>query len=237
MVKPLGNLISLLFFTVLGLAGVYVFHTHFSTDAKLRELEDQKKQLENVVQRLSTERRVAKILVTAQSRDAGGVLSTTLLWVEYARDGSTLPARSFIVRGETVHIDAMVIKFEHDFVRKNDPLRGHSIALFTRAYGDAESPATAQPIDTPGAIPDIYRDADPRVTEFEQELWRNFWKLFDDPAYRESKGVRVANGQGVWGPFKKDLLYVVSVESDGGVNITPQPVEPIYREALKNRPG
>jgi len=126
-----------------------------------------------------------------------------------------------------------VIKFEHDFVQSEDPLRGHSIALFTRVYGDAESPASAQTIDLPGDIPAIYRGADPRVSQFELDLWTNFWRLFTDDAYRKEKGVRVANGQGVWGPFKQEVLYVITVESDGGVNIRPEPLEGIFREALR----
>jgi len=233
MPRPFGNLITLLVFTVIGGAGIYVFHNHFSTEARVRALEDEKKLLEQVVERLKTERRIAKVLVTDQKRDETGVQVTTLLWVEYARDGSTLPAKSFVVRGQMVHLDAMVIKFEHDFVQSEDPLRGHSIALFTRVYGDAESPASAQTIDLPGDIPAIYRGADPRVSQFELDLWTNFWRLFTDDAYRKEKGVRVANGQGVWGPFKQEVLYVITVESDGGVNIRPEPLEGIFREALR----
>src|SRR5688500_19888587 len=53
------------------------------------------------------------------------------------------------------------------------PLRGHSVALFTKIYGDKQSPAEAQRIDEPGTIPSVYRGADPRVSKFELELWQN----------------------------------------------------------------
>ena len=75
----------------------------------------------------------------------------------------------------------MVIKFDRDFVDENDPLRGHSIALFTKIYGDKQRPRRRETIDAPGKIPDVYRGADPRRREFEQELWNNFWKLAEDP--------------------------------------------------------
>ena len=44
----------------------------------------------------------------------------------------------------------MVIRFNQNFVTENDPLRGHSIALFTRIYGDKQTPANAYVIDQPG---------------------------------------------------------------------------------------
>jgi hypothetical protein len=90
-------------------------------------------------------------------------------------------------------------------------------------------------IDTPGEVPDIYHGTDPRVGEFEKGLWKDFWRLASDANYRNEIGVRVANGQGVWGPFEPDKLYTITLESDGGLNIASEPLKGIYREALKRR--
>ena len=93
-------------------------------------------------------------------------------------------------------------------------------------------------IDSPGKIPDIYRDADPKVTQFEMSLWNDFWKLYDDEEYRKKRGVRVdggVTGQGVWGPFKPDRLYTITIESAGGITMTSTPLKGVYREALKQR--
>ena len=94
------------------------------------------------MQRLEAEKRVAEVLVTDQKQGEDGVLRTTLLFVEYAKDGSTLPPRSYIIEGKSAHLDAMVIKFDHDYVARNDPLRGHSIALFCRLFGVSGSSST-----------------------------------------------------------------------------------------------
>src|SRR4029453_327822 len=106
-------------------------------------------------------------------------------------------------------------------------------ALFTRIYGDKQAPNTADPIDIPGSIPEIYRDADPSVIEFEQELWKDFWRLTIDETFRKEKGVRVAMGQGVWGMFEPDRLYTITLENDGGLSLTSETLKGIYREALK----
>jgi hypothetical protein len=234
MYRWLSKMIGLGVFVVLGSAGIWYYQDHFSARHEIAKLEEEKRVLSRFVQRLTDEKRVAEILVTDQ-KTVNGVLHTALLFVEYDKAGNSLMPKSFEIEGTMAHIDAMVIKFERHFISEDDQLRGHSIALFTRIYGDKQSPANAFPIDAPGKIPEVYRDADPRVSEFELELWKDFWKLADDASYRAEKGVRVANGQGLWGPFGPDKLYTITLEGDGGLNITSEPLRGIYREALKKR--
>ncbi|HYO10365.1 MAG TPA: hypothetical protein VER17_15455 [Tepidisphaeraceae bacterium] len=242
MLRSVGKIFGLTFLLLAASGAVFYYQRAYSTSfqiAKLqdekRKAEEEKRQLEQVVSRLSTEKRVADVLVSRQEKNADGVLETTLLLVEYDKQGSPLPAKSVTVLGEYVHIDAMVIKFDHDLVRENDPLRGHSIALFTKIYGDHQRPADAQMIDPPGRIPDIYRGAEPQVSEFEMSLWKEFWRLYEDESFRKSKGVRTASGHGLWGIFRPDRLYTVTIEPDGGLSLASEGLKGIYREALKQR--
>jgi hypothetical protein len=235
MLRSLGKIFGLMLLLLVASAGVVYYQNAFSTVKQIEKLEDEKKQLEQVVTRLEQERRVADVLVSSQEARADGVIMTTLLLVEYDKQGQPLPARSFTIQGKTAHIDAMVIKFDNGYVAENDALRGHSIALFTKIYGDHQAPADAMMIDTPGKIPDIYRGADPKISEFETSLWNNFWKMYEDETYRQSKGVRAMGGHGIWGPFSPDRLYSITIESDGGLNMTSEPLKGIYREALKQR--
>ena len=234
MFRTLVKIVMLTVLVVGGAVGIYVYQDRTSDARKIEKLEEERHELQQIVRRLSDERRVAEVLVTDQT-EIDGVLHTTLLFVEYAKDGSSLPPKSFTIEGKTAHIDALVIKFERDFLKQDDPLRGHSIALFTKLYGDQQSPASAETIDAPGKIPDIYRGADPVVSAFETELWNDFWKLYDDENYRKSQGVRALGGHGVWGPFKPDRLYTLTIENDGGLNMTSEPLKGIYREALRQR--
>jgi hypothetical protein len=210
------------------------FHQRSDTQRQMERLAAQKQELEQVVARLGSEKRVADVIVSKQEK-VGGVLNTTLLFVEYDRAGKPLPAKRLVVRGSMIHFDAMVIKFERDFVQRNDPLRGHSLALFTRVYGEHETPENAARVDEPDGIPAVYRDADPRVTEFEMALWKDFWRLANDADFRSGFGVRVANGQGVWGPLEPERLYTLTLESSGGLNLTSEPMKGIYREALRKQ--
>ena len=236
MLRTTAKLLGLLVLVIAGSSGIIAYHNHFAAERKVEQLQEERKQLQQIVKRLAEEKRVAEVLVESQ-QTVDGELRTTLLFVEYAKDGTTLPPKSFSFVGKMAHVDAMVIKFDQDFVQSDDPLRGHSIALFTKIFGDKQTPAEAQWIDEPGTIPSVYRGADPRVSKFELELWRNFWKLAEDPSYRQQHGVRIANGQGLWGPFEPDKIYTITIESDGGLNMTSEPLKGIYREALKRETG
>jgi hypothetical protein len=234
MLRNLAKILWLSTLIVGGGVGIWIYQDHYSTARQVAKLEAQKKQLEDMIGRLSAEKRVADIVVTDQ-KASEGVLNTELLFVEYTHTGSALPARSFTIKGKWVHIDAMVIKFDRELVKQNDPLRGHSIALFTRMYGDHQSPADAFMIDEPGKIPAIYQSPDSSANSFEQTLWNDFWKLAADENYRKSRGVRVAQGEGVWGPFDPGRLYTITLQADGGLNLTSEPLKGIYLEAMKKK--
>lgn len=231
MFRNIAKILWLSVLLVAGIVGIWIYQQQFSASKKIAQLEAEKKELKQVVDRLSAEKRVADLLVQKQWTDHG-ILKTQLLMVEYARDGSPLPARSFTLDGKMVHVDAMVIKFDRGFVKSGDELRGHSIALFTRIYGDHQTPADGYEIDKPGKIPDFYRGSAPADVHFEEDLWKNFWRLVDDENYRKEKGVRVAQGEAVWLPFEPGRLYTITLEAAGGLNMVSQPVKGIYQAAL-----
>ena len=233
MLRNVLKILGVASLVVTGSIAVMVYRDHSATARQLVRLEQEKQALQHVVERLSDERRVAELIVTEQKPGSGGEPLTTLLFVEYTKAGKSLPPRTFTIEGNVAHVDAMVIKFDRHFVAEGDPLRGRSIALFTRIYGDRQSPASAAPVDIPDTVPEIYRDADPQVTDLEHGLWQQFWRLTSDEQFRRERGVRVAMGQGVWGMFEPARLYTIALESDGGLSLTSEPMKGIYREALR----
>jgi hypothetical protein len=229
----------LLFLSVLGLLGLRVY-LHMRSDAdRLARSEAQVEQLTQVIGRLEFERRVADFGVASQKRDApdaGGKLRTRLMMVEYDRQNRPLPARSFEVVGDQIHIDGLVIKFENELVKADHPLRGRALLLFEKIYGDAQAPADAPRLDAPGQVPAVYRDADPKVGPFELSLWKQFWQLADDPALRKQHGVKVAHGTGVFAPFKPGRRYAVTLGADGDVTLYDEPLPSVLAALLEDRP-
>jgi hypothetical protein len=234
MLQAITKLVSLAMVLTIGMVVILLYRQHTEVERKAAALENENEQLNLVVDRLTDERRVAEMLVTGQSL-VNGSPQTTLLFVEYARNGQTLPPKTFTILGDQVHLDAMVIKFDRDFVKQNDPLRGHSLALFTKVFGNLQTPDQGAMIDTPNKIPDYYQGTDPRISAFETELWDNFWKLATDKSYRQKMGVRVSDGEGKWWPCETDRLYTITIEAAGGLNVTSEPVKGIYQEALRQK--
>ena len=217
-------------------AGVWWINRTDSAQQRIVELEQRNEMLETFVERLAGDRRVAELLVlSTEVKD--GQTHRSLFFIEYDRAGNELPPRQFEVIGEHTHIDAMVIQFDRGYIADGDALRGQSIALFTRIFGDAQRAADAERIDQPGKIPELYRSTDPRQATFEQALWKEFWQLADDPSLASSKGVRVAYGQSVWGPLAEDKLYTITLDNAGGLTMQSQPLKPIYREAIRRAAG
>src|SRR5689334_16006428 len=107
MLRSLGKMFGLTFLLLAASVGVVYYQHATSTERQIQKLQDEKHQLEQVVQRITTEKRVADILVSHQDNDPQtGQLQTTLLFVEYDKQDQPLPAKSFTIAGDTAHIDA-----------------------------------------------------------------------------------------------------------------------------------
>src|SRR5882724_8953219 len=122
----LRSVVNILLLTGMVLAGsllVVHYRTSRSVEADLEREQQRTAELRTIVSRLTSERRVADVIVTEQV-PAGDGLRTSIVFVEYSADGSALPARHFTIDGKMIHLDAMVIKFEGRFVAENDSLRG-----------------------------------------------------------------------------------------------------------------
>ena len=111
MLRGFSRIIGLSLLILAGSVGLWVYHGQFAAERKIEKLEEEKRVLQQVVTRLTSERRIAEVVVTDQ-QTIDDVTRTTLLFVEYARNGKPLPAKSFTIEGDTLHIDAQVIRFD-----------------------------------------------------------------------------------------------------------------------------
>jgi hypothetical protein len=196
---------------------------------RLREqnenLERQKFELQRAVQRLTGEDRVAEVRVLEQVL-AGQVVdgrpaaqdATTIDFIEMDREGHPLPSRRFVVNDRVIHFDALVVKFEHADTVAGDRLRGRSLALFRRIYGERQKPADGFRIDPEGDVPNVYR-TNPDPSPFERTLWSRFWDYGRDPDLAARDHVRVAQGESVYEPMMKGDVWTLTLQNNGGLNI------------------
>lgn len=193
--------------------------------AQREALEQEKRELQRVVQRLTAEDRVAEVHVIDQIR-AGQIVNgqpaasfmTTIEFIELDREGHPLPAKRFVIHDDTVYFDALVIKFDQQAVAEADELRGKNIALFRRIFGESQEPIDGFPIDSKGDVPNVYR-IEPNPTPFEQKLWAQFWDYATNPKLAAEAGVRIAQGEAVYVPMKRGEIWTLTLQNNGGLNI------------------
>ena len=231
MSKVLSNILALSAILCIGAGGIGYYYHIYLPKQREQQLQQTVERQEQLIKRLTSEDRRAEVLVTEQ-KTVNGKLFTTLLFQEFSKANQPLPAQSFTIEGESAHIDALVVRFEDEFVYQNHSLKGHSIALFTRLFGDHQSPESGFRIDQPDRAPLFYSGADPSVRDFEEGLWKEFWALVHDEKARQAKGVKLAGGQSVFGPFKRGFVYTLTTSPAGGISMAARPVPEVYRQAL-----
>ncbi len=189
------------------------------------ELVKQKKLLADKLSRLGAERLVAKAMVIYQVPGPDGSVKLTKgVFEEVGRKKGFLPAKTFEVPGDTIHFDALLVQFPKESVAEGDPLRGHTLHLFRRIYGDTQAPTEGLYFDTNREIPDIYRVSDD-PSEYETQLWDSFWAMALDPRLAESNGVKVALGQDVYTKMVPGKIYELTLQSNGGLAITAKDIQ------------
>lgn len=203
-------------------------------------LQREKQVLGQMVERLSRTRRLAQIVVTRQTLD-----ETTILLVELDETGKSLSRDCITIPGRIAYFDGLVIKFDLDSVAKGHPLRGQSIALLRRVYSERQSPHEGYLLDQAGDIPPGYRIVGAQLNannkpaadswspgKFEERIWSQFWTIANDPELAAEFGVRVAQGEAVYKPMLPGLLYELTLDAAGGLNLETRPLPEAVAEVL-----
>ncbi|MCP4592849.1 MAG: hypothetical protein GY842_19105 [bacterium] len=198
---------------------------------RAERLARERKQLAEIIERLDVERRVAEVEVLEQHAEADGrVRQTVIRLTEIDRHGHPLEPHTFGVPGSVPHFDALVIKFENAHVAHGDQLRGRSLALFRRVYGETQAPEDGYWLGRRGAIPDVYRTSR-NPSDFELSLWRDFWTYALDRAKARQAGIRVAQGEAVYAPMRPGDRWLLTLEADGGLNLV-KPDDPLAADSV-----
>lgn len=60
------------------------------------------------------------------------------------------------------------------------------------------------------------------MTEFERQLWSEFWEFANDPQRAAEMGIRAANGEAVSIQVREGKVYSISLRASGGLSIEPR---------------
>jgi len=190
-------------------------------DAQIRVLTERNQALEAAVRLLRHTERRARLVVLDQGPGPEGHVRTRVRFTELDAQGDIVgDPRELSLDGDEVYVDALVIKFEDNFVIAGDALKGKALLLFRRIFTDRRRPAEGDVLDREGQIPQSYA-AERAPTAFERELWARFWELANDPEEARRRGVRALHGEAVSTRLRKDRVYAITLRSTGELTIQP----------------
>lgn len=196
------------------------------------ESEREKEVLHGIIDRLSSESRVADVWVEEISKTESGDTDTLRLKIlEYDVDGKPLtPVFCTFSLNNVIHFEALVIRLNDELVQGGE---GKSIHLFQRAFALEQGGNTYESctLNQPHEVPGGYRlpTSDARASEVERRYWKAFWDYALDPEKREAAGVRNAQLEAPATKFMPDKIYRLALETDGGLTIQANPVPEILK--------
>jgi len=188
----------------------------------LQEKEEEIQQLGAAIRLLKVDHRLAQISVLDQGKAADtGKLFTKIEFIELDDEGRKIDQpKVFTLDGDMVYVDYWVAKFDDEYVQRADLLRGTSICLFSRIFGEFQEPSQGFQIDEIGSRPNAYARGG-KMSDFEKKIWDDFWNIANNPDQARQLGVRAAHGEAVSTRLRKGKTYRLLLRASGGLAITP----------------
>lgn len=186
-----------------------------------KQLAEENVKLNLALRLLKVDHRVAEVEVLDQQQD-GEMPRTRFRFAELTADGQ--PAgepKEFTVDGDTIYIDAWVIKYADESVEQGDPLRSTSVCLFRRIFGEHQQPSEGFALDAADARPAVYSQGN-EMSELERDIWANFWQYANDPKKAKQSGLRAAHGEAPSIRLEPGKRYRVDLRASAGLTIVPE---------------
>lgn len=218
------RLITLLVLAAVGYGGWWYYN-----------FQHEKEILNQIIGRLTAERRVAEVYVekiSAAESGEGERDRLRLKILEYDVDGKPLPpVFCTFSLNDVIHFEALVIRLSDEVVKGGE---GKSIHLFRRAFAleDGGTQYESCELTRPESVPDGYRlpTGDKHASEVERRYWRAFWRYAMDEDARTAAQVRNAQIEAPATRFVPDKIYHIKLEARGGLTIEAGPVPDVLKK-------
>ncbi|MEZ6088472.1 MAG: hypothetical protein R3C05_10690 [Pirellulaceae bacterium] len=198
--------------------------TKVELDQANTEIERQSKEItrmETAMHLLKVDHRLAILeVLSQQEKPDSDQIVTTVRFTELSPQREPVgEPKVFSVQGEIIYLDSWVVKFDDKFVESADIARGTSLALFRRVFGENQKPTDGYLLDEVGSMPQAYlRGGEP--SDFEREIWAQFWEFAADREKAAEKGIRAAHGEAPSFKAIPGQVWEVTVRASGGLSVT-----------------
>ncbi len=195
-------------------------------DTLSTEIEQKNKQLERFetsIRLLKLSHRIARLRVLDQTTDPeSGRLISNIEFFEVNADGAPLgdQPKQFQIEGNRVYVECLVVKFEDRYIEQADLDRATAICLFQRIFGEFQQPQDGFTLDQVGSSPTSYARGG-KVSEFEQQIWNDFWTLASDRKKAAKIGIRAAHADAPSTQVRAGVTYELELRSTGEFTLRP----------------
>ena len=184
--------------------------------AELKKKDEQIAKLETARRLLKVDHRLARLNIVDQTTDEKGEVTNTVQFVELSPEGMPMgQPKSFSLKGDMIYVDGLSVTFEDKYVEQADLDRGTSLFSFTRIFTDAQNPKDGFSLDEVGSRPLAYGRGG-QISEFESNIWKNFWSLANDKEAAEKLGIANIHGSAVSIKPVKGNSYTIELRASAG---------------------
>jgi hypothetical protein len=171
---------------------------------------------------LKVDHRLARIKILQKGADPGTNEKYCLVeFSEVDEEGNTLgEPKQFRLKGEKLYLDAFIVKFDDQWIESADALRSTSMFMFRRIFGEADGLDGGYPLDVDdqGVVRAAAYLRGERLSEFEQQIWADFWAISNDPQRQRELGVRNNHGQINYIDPQPGQVYEVTLRGSDGLS-------------------
>ena len=184
-----------------------------------QELAAANEKLELANRLLKVDHRLAHIKVLQVGEDAQtGMPFTKVEFKEVDEEGHQIGERkSFTLAGRQIHVSGWIVKFQDKFIEEADLHRGTSLFMFRSIFGEHQTPASGFSLEEKWTRPEAYARGS-KLSDFERQIWDNFWTLANSREKSEGLGIRDLGGETKFIQAEEGKVYEVSLRASGGLN-------------------
>lgn len=174
-------------------------------------------QLNKAIRNLTQEQQIGFATLESRSRNAQGEAESLVRFVQTApgRPSEIVSEELFVITGEVIHFDALIVKFSDDYVKDG---KGRALYLWRRIYGEDQAPADGNLIQSPGTAPERYRAITQSLRLKNQPVfWDAIWELANDPQQLSRYGVTAVFGNAIYTKMEPGRVYVFKIGATGQI--------------------
>jgi len=211
--KIMGYLVGL---SALAVAAVLGLSFYFSTSS-IHSLLTENHELNKAITNLTKEEQIGFATVISQEKNALGQVTTVLKFVQTAAGNpkEIVEEQVFVIEGNVVHFDALVVKFSDAYVREG---KERALYLWRRIYGEQTPPEQGEAIALPGSAPERYYAITKSLKVTDRDVfWEAIWSLANEPQRLSEYGITAVFGNAIYTKVEPNKVYLFKIGATGQI--------------------